>query len=170
MFSSPFEALEVGARHLSRGRTITEADVVGFAALTGDHHPQHVDAAWASRSPFGERIAHGMLVLSYAAGLVPLDPDRVLALRRVRDAVFKRPVLLGDTITVETRIAATDPATGVVTVAWLVRNQDDKLVARATIDLVWRRDEVAPAEPAADEDLAPVEASGMVHCFSSVPL
>jgi len=167
MFSSPFEALEVGARHVSRGRTITEADVVGFAALTGDHHPQHTDAAWAADSPFGERIAHGMLVLSYAAGLVPLDPDRVLALRRVRDAVFKRPVHLGDTITVETRIAATDPATGVVTCAWLVRNQADRLVARATVDILWKRAEASAAD---EDDLAPVEASGMVHAFSSVPL
>ena len=167
MFSSPFEALEVGARHVSRGRTITEADVVGFAALTGDHHPQHTDAAWAADSPFGERIAHGMLVLSYAAGLVPLDPDRVLALRRVRDAVFKRPVHLGDKITVETRIAATDPATGVVTCAWLVRNQADRLVARATVDILWKRAEASAAD---EDDLAPVEASGMVHAFSSVPL
>lgn len=168
MFSSPFEALEVGARHVSRGRTVTEADVVGFAALTGDHHPQHTDAAWAAESLFGERIAHGMLVLAYAAGLVPLDPERVLALRGVRDAVFKRPVYLGDTITVETRIAATDPATGVVTCAWLVRNQADRLVARASVDIVWKRAGASSVE--AEDDLAPVEASGMVHAFSSVPL
>ena len=46
---------------VSRGRTITEADVVQFAALTGDLHPQHTDAAWAAESRFGERVAHGML-------------------------------------------------------------------------------------------------------------
>ena len=51
-----------------RGRTITEADVVPFAALTGDMHPQHTDRHWAADGPFGERIAHGMLVLSYALG------------------------------------------------------------------------------------------------------
>ncbi len=44
---------------VSRGRTITEADVVQFAALTGDLHPQHTDAAWAASSRFGERVAHG---------------------------------------------------------------------------------------------------------------
>ena len=59
----------------TRGRTITEADLVSFSALTGDWHPQHADAAWAAESPFGERIAHGMLVLSYAVGLLPIDPD-----------------------------------------------------------------------------------------------
>ncbi len=168
MFSSPFEDLEVGARHVSRGRTISEADVVSFATLTGDFHPQHTDAVWAAQSLFGERIAHGMLVLSYAAGLVPLDPERVLALRGVRDAVFKRPVHLGDTISVETRIAATEPKTGVVTVAWLIRNQDNKVVARATIDLVWRRD-ASPPE-AADDEIPEIAATGMVHAFTSVPL
>jgi 3-hydroxybutyryl-CoA dehydratase len=169
VYGSSFEELEVGARHVSRGRTITEADVVAFASLTGDRHPQHTDAEWAARSPFGERIAHGMLVLSYAAGLVPLDPDRVAALRRVRDAVFKRPVHLGDTIRVESRIAATDAATGVVTCAWEVRNQADRLVARATIDLLWRRNEPARADDA-DADAPAVDASGMVFAFTSVPL
>src|ERR687892_820757 len=93
--------LTPGARLTSRARTITEADLVSFAALTGDWHPQHCDAEWAARSRFGERIAHGLLVLSYAAGLVPFDPDRVVALRKVGDAVFKHPVMIGDTVHVE---------------------------------------------------------------------
>ena len=80
---APFEALELGQEFTTRGRTVTEADVVGFASLTGDWHPQHADAEWAASSPFGERIAHGMLVVSLAAGLVPFDPGRVVALRRV---------------------------------------------------------------------------------------
>jgi 3-hydroxybutyryl-CoA dehydratase len=148
MFSLPFDELEIGARHRSAGRTVTEADVVAFASLTGDRHPQHTDAVWAAEGPFGARIAHGMLVLSYAAGLVPLDPERVLALRGVRDAVFKRPVRFGDTIAVETRITGLDEATGLVTCGWLVRNQDERLVARATVDLLWRRD----AAPVATDD------------------
>ena len=90
-WNAPFEELEAGQAFSTRGRTVTEADVVGFAALTGDWHPQHTDAEWAAGSRFGERIAHGLLVLSYAAGLVPLDPERVVALRRVGDAVFKQP-------------------------------------------------------------------------------
>ena len=101
-----FDRLEAGAAITTRGRTITEADLVSFAALTGDWHPQHADAEWASGSPFGERIAHGMLVLSMAAGLVPFDPQRVVALRRVRDVVFKRPVRFGDTITVHGQVKA----------------------------------------------------------------
>lgn len=103
-FALDFDALKGDERFVTRGRTITEADIVQFAALTGDMHPQHTDASWAAESRFGERIAHGMLVMSYAIGLVPLDPERVVALRRVADLVFKHPVYIGDTIHVDGRI------------------------------------------------------------------
>jgi acyl dehydratase len=147
-----FDALEPGQRFTTRGRTITESDVVSFAALTGDLHPQHVDADWAAASRFGERVAHGMLVLSYAVGLLPLDPDRVLALRRVREAVFKRPARLGDTVHVEGRIDAVKPldaTTGVVATGWRVRRQDGATVARVEVDVLWRRG--SPPEHATTE-------------------
>jgi 3-hydroxybutyryl-CoA dehydratase len=153
-FSAPFEALEPGAAFTTRGRTVTEADVVGFAALTGDWHPQHADASWAAASPFGERIAHGMLVISFAAGLVPLDPERVVALRRVADATFKRPVRLGDTIRVRGRVAELSRAgedTGLVGFTWTVVNQDDQTVCRARVDVLWRR-ESDDVEAAAEAD------------------
>ena len=70
-----FDRLETGLAVTTRGRTITESDLVSFSALTGDWHPQHADADWAAEGPFGERVAHGMLVLSYAVGLLPIDPD-----------------------------------------------------------------------------------------------
>jgi len=153
-FSAPFEALEAGEAFVTRGRTVTEADVVSFAALTGDWHPQHADAEWASESPFGERIAHGMLVISLAAGLVPFDPERVLALRAVRDATFKRPVRFGDTVHVQGRIAdlsaLTDEA-GMVTFAWSVVNQEDRAVCRAKVDVLWRRQDAAEADRLKDE-------------------
>jgi acyl dehydratase len=142
-FEKDFDRLEVGERFTTRGRTVTEADVVGFATLTGDTHPQHTDAEWSARSRFGERIAHGMLVISYAAGLMPFDPERVVALRRVGDAVFKSPVKLGDTIHVEGDVARKtelDPGHGLVECRWRVLNQRGKLVARATVEVVWRRD------------------------------
>src|SRR3954454_14780105 len=119
-----FEELTVGERFATRGRTLTEADVVLFAGLSGDTHPQHTDAEWAARSRFGERIAHGMLVLSYAVGLVPFDPERVVAIRRVGDAVFKQPVRIGDTIRVEGEVAELrelDPEHGLVTCRWRIR-------------------------------------------------
>jgi 3-hydroxybutyryl-CoA dehydratase len=132
------------------GRTITEADVVAFAGLTGDHHPQHTDASWASRGPFGERIAHGMLVLAYAVGLVDFDPERIVALRRIEDVVFKRPVRLGDTIHVDVALAREDDGRGIEAYEWRVRNQDGKLVLRAIVEAVVERE---PREPVEDEAL-----------------
>ena len=132
------------------GRTITEADVVAFAGLTGDHHPQHTDASWASRGPFGERIAHGMLVLAYAVGLVDFDPERIVALRRIEDVVFKRPVRLGDTIHVDVALAREDDGRGIEAYEWRVRNQDGKLVLRAIVEAVVERE---PREPVGDEAL-----------------
>jgi acyl dehydratase len=105
-------------------------------------HPQHTDAVWASESVFGERIAHGMLVLSYALGQMSFDPDHVMALRGVRDVVFKRPVRLGDTIHVRGKIAGldvVDDAAGLARVRVEVVNQDDKVVCRGHLDVLWRR-------------------------------
>ena len=152
-WSAPYEELEAGQTFSTRGRTVTEADVVGFAALTGDWHRQHTDAVWAAESPFGERIAHGLLVVSMAAGLVPFDPDRVMALRRVDDATFKRPVKLGDTLHVTGRVAelgAGSDEAGLVAFQWQVVNQDGKTVCRARIEVLWRRDGVAE-DASADE-------------------
>ena len=135
----------------TRGRTITESDIVHFAALTGDWHPQHADAAWAQEGPFGERIAHGMLVLSYAIGLAPIDPERVIALRRVREVTFKRPVRLGDTIHVEGSVGERKPiddASELAVWTWSVVNQHGRTVLRATIEAVQRRD--ADADGAAE--------------------
>lgn len=142
-FSAPFEDLCPGAGFVSRGRTITEADVVGFAALTGDWHPQHSDAVWAASSAFGERIAHGMLVVGFAIGLVPFDPDRVVALRRIADATFKRPVRLGDTIHVAgtlVDVRDADEQAGLVTLGWKILNQHGQMVCRAKVEVLWRRD------------------------------
>jgi 3-hydroxybutyryl-CoA dehydratase len=158
LFSQPFDELETGDRFTTRGRTVTEADVVGFSSLTWDHHPQHTDEEWSAAGPFGGRIAHGLLVLSFAAGLVPFDPERVMALRRVRDVVFKRPVRLGDTIRVEGRVADVKPvddSAGLVAVALNVTGANGQTVTRATVEVLWRRDaapggagEAATGEPA----------------------
>ena len=144
-FEKDFDSLEVGERFQTEGRTIGEADILSFAELTGDTHPQHVDAEWAANSRFGEQIAHGLLVLSCAAGLVPFDPDRVVALRRVGDAVFKAPVRIGDTVHVEgtvARVRELDESNGLVECRWKVVNQDGRTVLRMTVEVVWRRQPV----------------------------
>ncbi len=158
-FEKDFDELEVGERFSTRGRTIGESDITGFATLTGDTHPQHTDAEWAAGSRFGERIAHGLLVLSYAAGLMPFDPERVIALRRVGDAVFKQPVKIGDTIHVDgeiTRKTDLDDGHGLVETRWKVANQRGKLVVRTTVELVWKRSMKPRTEGESRADREPV--------------
>jgi 3-hydroxybutyryl-CoA dehydratase len=131
----------------SAGRTITESDVVSFAALTGDWHPQHADAEWARRSQFSERVAHGMLVLSYSIGLAPLDPERVVALRGLDSVTFKRPVRIGDTIRVEGDVLGSKPleqGLELIEIKWRILNQDDRVVARAVVQALWRSDDRPP--------------------------
>jgi len=142
LFERDFDAVEAGERFVTEGRTISEADIAQFAALTGDTHPQHVDAAWAAESRFGEQIAHGLLVLSFAAGSMPFDPERIVALRRVGDAVFKQPVAIGDTVHVVGEVVSVRPVddeNGLVECRWRVLNQHGRLVVRASVELVWRR-------------------------------
>jgi 3-hydroxybutyryl-CoA dehydratase len=137
----PALAPAVGDRFTTPVRTVREADILEFAALTGDFHPQHTDPGWASDSRFGEQIAHGLLVVSFAIGLLRLDPDRVVALRRVSDAVFKQPVKIGDTVHVEGQIVRTqelDDDTGLVEASLRIVNQSGRLAVRASVELVWR--------------------------------
>jgi 3-hydroxybutyryl-CoA dehydratase len=168
-----FDDLRLGDAMESSGRTVTEYDVVSFASLTGDWHPQHADAAWAAESPFGRRIAHGMLVISYAIGLLPIDPRVVLALRSIDGAVLKRPVGLGDTIRVRAKVAGLRPLaddTGLVTLAVRIVNQDGELVCRMEMVVLWRRrapasersaaaeaSGAAAATAAKDEELSPIQ-------------
>lgn len=154
-WSAPFEDLAVGQEFRTPWRTVDDRDVLGFAALTGDHHPQHVDAAWAARSPFGQRIAHGLLVVSLAAGLVPFDPRRVVALRRLGDVVFKRPVALGEQVRVEGAVAelrALDGPAGLVGLSWSVRDGEGRLCCRARVEVLWARagEAADPHAPGAD--------------------
>jgi acyl dehydratase len=156
-----FDRLQAGARFSTTGRTITEADLVSFSALTGDRHPLHADATWADRSQFGGRIAHGMMLLSYAVGLAPFDPQWVVALRGIDAVSFRRPVRIGDTVHLQgevTELREVDAETGLVTFAWRVVNQRDETAMRARVKALWRRGEPASAEaPREHESSQPAE-------------
>jgi 3-hydroxybutyryl-CoA dehydratase len=150
VFERGFDELETGERFETTGRTITESDLVSFAALTGDRHPLHTDASWAAASPFGKRVAHGMLVLSYTLGLIPFDPAHVVALRGVDDVVFKRPTYIGDTIRVEGSVESLEPlesGMGLVTCRWKVLNERDETLVRAKLQVLWRRQPQTSSRP-----------------------
>ena len=151
---------EIGASLKGRGRTIGEADITSFAALTGDWHPQHSDAVWAAEGPFGQRVAHGMLVLSYAFGLLPIDPDHVVALRSVKSVVFKRPVAIGTTIRPEAEIVGERPIDAdhaLVELALRVRDEAGQLLVRGVIEVLWREPTHASTNGAGAElELSPI--------------
>lgn len=101
-----FEDYEVGTKRVSTGRTITEADIVLHAGQTGDFFPHHVDREWCATQPFGQRIAHGTLVLAVAVGMTA-DVINPRAMSYGYDKVrFVRPVFIGDTITVTAEVTA----------------------------------------------------------------
>ena len=168
MFATDFDALAVGDSYASPPAPIEDRDVAVFAALTGDHHPIHVDPEWAATGPFGRPIAHGLLVLSLAVGALPLDPDRVVALRRFRETTFKRPVAVGESVIVDCRVTGLRPIderTGIVTCEWRISGSDGRLRARSIVEILWRRGAPAPAPPPAADLLDPVsvDASGSVQ-------
>ncbi|TXL70177.1 acyl dehydratase [Vineibacter terrae] len=109
-----WEDLPVGTRYTTSSRTITEADVAAFAALTGDFNRLHVDAEYAKASIYGQRIAHGMLVASFMAGLTSRSiPNQLMegALFGVLQNTLKfpRPTFIGDTIRVEIEVVEQRP-------------------------------------------------------------
>lgn len=135
MISKYFNEIEVGEKNVTRARTITEGDIVNFAAFTGDWHPLHSDMEYAKEAAFGERIAHGLLVISVASGLTPLIPGAVMAFYGIDKLRFVSPTKIGDTIHVETEIIAKDErndTSGLVTVKHVVKNQRGEDVAIST--------------------------------------
>ena len=134
-----FEEYEVGQSITSQGRTVTEADVVAFAALSGDWNPMHTDAEFASSHPFGQRVAHGLLVLSIGVGLavrLGFLEETALAFREIEEWKFSLPVYFGDTVRVRATVTETKPMArlggGLVTLKAEILNQDDKVVQRGT--------------------------------------
>jgi len=134
-----FEEFEVGQSITSAGRTVTEVDVVAFAALSSDWNAIHTDAEYAAQHPFGRRVAHGLLGLSIASGLavrLGFMEETVLAFREIGSWKFSLPIYLGDTIRVRAAVAETKPMRrlggGLVTFKVEILNQDDKVVQRGT--------------------------------------
>jgi 3-hydroxybutyryl-CoA dehydratase len=127
-----FEDWAVGETLSTHGRTVTEADVVNFAGLTGDINPLHLDAVYAAGTRYGQRLPHGQLLFALALGLAeraiaPLFHGTVVAFAGVDRLRFVRPVFIGDTIRLERRVLALDPrddATGMLTFDDRVLKQD----------------------------------------------
>lgn len=133
-----YEDFEPGLVHETPARTVTEADVVGFAGLSGDFNPMHTDAEFAGASPFGERIAHGLLGLAITSGLLArlsLFDGTGLAFLGL-SWEFKGPIRFGDTLRVRQivieRRETSDPSRGIVDFSVEVINQHDAVIQTGT--------------------------------------
>ncbi|HEX4276573.1 MAG TPA: MaoC/PaaZ C-terminal domain-containing protein [Bryobacteraceae bacterium] len=140
-----FEDFQPGDVHESRGRTITESDIMNFAGLTGDFTELHTNAEFAASGPFGQRIAHGLLVLSMSTGLIiqmNLMTDSLIAFYGIEKLRFTKPVFIGDTIHVVKKVAETlerGAGRGVVTFSTTVLNQRNEPVLVYSDKLVVKR-------------------------------
>ena len=132
-----FEEFSTGQKIRTAGRTVTEADIVAFAGTSGDFNQIHMDAAYAASTPYGQRIAHGLLVLSVASGLAVqtgIMEGTIIAFREIREWKFVAPVFIGDTVHADIEIIETKPLPrvggGLITLQFDVRNQQDKTVEK----------------------------------------
>jgi acyl dehydratase len=148
-----YEDLDVGQRWLTAARTVTEADIVAFAGLSGDFNTIHVDAEHPATTRFGERIAHGALVLAIATGLRQQQGvfrGTLKAWLGMREWRFQAPVRIGDTIHVVTDIKelreTKDPASGLVVQTVEVYNQRDEVVVSGEFVTLMARRTPALAE------------------------
>ena len=140
-----FEDYTIDQVRTSRGRTITEADIVNFAGLSGDFVELHTNEEYARKSPFGRRIAHGALVFSISTGLMTqmnLINDTVLAFYGIDKLRFTGPVFIGDTVRVTKRVIELkekDAERGIVTFETQVLNQNNEPVIVYTDKLLVKR-------------------------------
>lgn len=98
-----FEDLELGME-ASFAKTVTEADIVGFADVTGDKNPVHLDAEFAGRTIFKERIAHGMLTASYISAVFGMELPGPGAIYVSQTLNFKGPVRIGDEVVAKVKV------------------------------------------------------------------
>lgn len=127
-----FEDFELNSVRHTKGRTITETDIVLHAGQSGDFFPHHMDEEWCKTQPFGKRIAHGTLIFAVAIGLTA-DVINEAAMTYGYDRLrFTRPVFINDTIrvivTIKEKKEHKKPGFGLVTELVEVQNQHGELV------------------------------------------
>jgi len=132
-----FEGFSVGQHILSTARTVTESDVVTFAGLSGDYNQIHTDAEFSKNTPFGKRVAHGLLGIAIASGLAMRTgvlEGTVLAFREINAWKFSKPIFIGDTVHVELDVKETKALPrlggGSVIIELSVKNQHEEVTMK----------------------------------------
>jgi len=150
-----FSDLCVGDEWESPSRTITEADVVAFAGISGDFNPIHMDHETARTGAFGQPVAHGLLGLSIVSGLSSHAPRvDTMAFLAILEWKFLHPIAFGDTIRVISRVVALEPRSrgrrGVVTWERVLINQHDKIVQQGLTQTLVRTVSQPPRQSEAE--------------------
>ncbi|MBC8161819.1 MAG: MaoC family dehydratase N-terminal domain-containing protein [Roseiflexaceae bacterium] len=147
-----YEDYAIGDSFTTPGRTITEADVVLFAGLSGDYNRLHTDAEYMRSSPFGERIAHGLLGLAVVNGLkyrTDIDSDGIIAFLGLNWS-FTAPIRFGDTIHAVLQVASlretSTPDRGIIVKSVQAFNQRGELVQQGEFTMLVKRREGATAD------------------------
>jgi acyl dehydratase len=144
-----YEELEVGQTQRTRGRTITETDIVNWCSLTGDWFYPHIDAVAAERSMFGRRVAPGIMVFAVATGLgVPADATTILANMGTDNLRYLAPSWIGDTLYLDIEVLEKtdrDAKTGTVTYRWDVLNQNGVTVCTSRLKILTAKERPAYA-------------------------
>ena len=109
-------------------KTVTEADVVLFAGITGDFNPVHVDAEAAAKSRFGARIAHGMLSAGLVSATIAMKLPGPGSIYMTQSLRFTKPVMIGDTVTARVEVAEVITAKKRVRLSTICRNQRGEVV------------------------------------------
>ncbi len=139
-----FDEIELGEQYESPGRTVTEADIVMFAGLSGDYNVLHTDAEFMKTTAFGERIAHGLLCLAIQSGLFTraTAPYATLGFGGLRWK-FKAPVKIGDTIKLKAKVVEKKnldkPDRGQITLDRTIVNQHGEVVQQGQTDLIVQK-------------------------------
>ena len=141
-----WEEWEIGQEFVSPGRTVTEADIVMYAGLSGDYNPLHINEEYAKQTQFGGRIAHGPLVYGIAAGLIfqlHLYDDTLIAFLGFDSLKFTKPVKPGDTIHARIKVLekreTSNPERGVMKRELKVLNQRGEVVQEALQAFLLKR-------------------------------
>ncbi|MDQ8034439.1 MAG: MaoC/PaaZ C-terminal domain-containing protein [Bordetella sp.] len=139
--SRHFDEIEVGETFRSRGRTITESDIVQWCALTADWYVLHTNSHHAASTRFGQRIAPGLMVLAYAAGLgIPADSPSIVANYGSDSLRFTAPTFIGDTLHLQSevldKVVKREGRDGVVRLRWNMYNQDGTLVMASDLQVL----------------------------------
>lgn len=142
MIDRPFGELAIGQKGRSRGRTMTETDVVNFCMLTGNWLEIHANAEFAKHALYGQRLVQGSLVFSVVNALLPFDPGVVEAFYGVDRLRFHKPTFIGDTLWAETEVADLldkSERFGVATSRLSGRNQRQETVMSCDFKLLIRK-------------------------------